>query len=190
MSKEPKIEFIDRSTETFKTMQKLSRKGLREAGKIVTKIIQDDLNAKHKHTGNMAKAVKARIKVDKESGIPFMELGYLTRKNMKKKYGIKYFVNPSWLEFGTSSHIIQTKQKKSKSIIKLLSYELKDDKGRKFGFEVKHPGEKGIDLLRSTVFSNVDKIKECENEALQAIEQMKIEAGMSVDVDYEEEEVG
>ena len=113
MSKEPKIEFIDRSTETFKTMQKLSRKGLREAGKIVTKIIQDDLNAKHKHTGNMAKAVKARIKVDKESGIPFIELGYLTRKNMKKKYGIKYFVNPSWLEFGTSYHIIKTKQKKA-----------------------------------------------------------------------------
>lgn len=183
------IQFIDTSEEAIKTMTNLAKKGLRKAGKLINNIVKEDLQNNHSHTGNMARSITSRALVERDTGQPKLMIGYRTRKGMKKKYGIKYFVNPAWLESGVAPHIIQTKQLKNQKSFKRLSYELKNNKGQKFGYQVQHPGERGMQILKGTVLNNIDKIREAEAEVLEEIKDIMLEAGADIQLDYEEDEI-
>ena len=106
-----KVEFIDTSQECIQMMKKLSKDALKQGGKVVTDILKEKIPVKR---GYFKKAVKAWAKINFKTGQPYLEVGYLSRSQMRKKFGIKYFVNPSWFEFGTKPHQIQTAQLKKR----------------------------------------------------------------------------
>ena len=175
-----KIEFIDTSQECIKMMRKLSKDALKQGGKVVTNVLKEKLPAKR---GYFKKAVKAWAKVDFKTGQPYLEIGYLTRSQMRKKYGIKYFVNPTWFEFGTKPHQIQTKQLKNGN---RLTYELHDNH-TKYGYSVQHPGMSNKNFLRNTAYENINEIQSAIQEGLNKLEEYTITKGMNIDLGGDEE---
>ena len=163
-----KIEFIDTSSECINMMIKLTKSALKDGGKIVTDVLKQEIPVR---TGGLQKSIKAWAKVNYKTGQPYLEVGYLSKAQMKKKYGIKYFVNPTWFEFGTKPHTIMTKQMKNNS--RVLTYELEGN-GRKYGYSAKHPGMSNKNFLRNTTFRNIDKIQNAIQEGLCKLDEFKL----------------
>lgn len=175
------IKFIDTSSEVKKEMINLSKKGLKAGGRVVTKILRDTINVR---TGGLKKSITAWAKIDKHTGQPYMEIGYRSRAQMRKR-GVKFFVNPCWFEFGTRPHIIMTKEYAEKGY---SSYELEGN-GRKFGYIVKHPGMTNKNFLRNTVYNNIDQIREAEEEYLGQLTDLMIAEGAKININMEDEEI-
>ena len=175
-----RIEFIDTSQECIKMMKKLSKDALKQGGKIVTSKLKEKIPVKR---GYFKKAVKAWAKINYKTGQPYLEVGYLTREQMRKKYGIKYFVNPTWFEFGTRPHTIQTVQSKEGG---KLTYELHDNH-TKYGYIVQHPGMSSKNFLRNTAYENIDEIQNAIQEGLCKLEEYTLEQGMNIDLGGDEE---
>ena len=95
----------------------------------------------------------------------------------------KYFVNPSWFEFGTKPHPIQTKQLKKGE---KTTYQLHDHR-RKYGYSVEHPGMSHRNYLRNTAYENIDKIQSAIQEGLCKLEDYTITQGMKIDLGGDEE---
>lgn len=179
-----KVKFIDTSHECFIEMTNLSKKGLRSSGKIITKILKQKVPVK---TGGLKKSIYASVLLNKETNyIPTLKVGYLARKEMEKK-GYKYWVNPTWFEFGTKSHVIMTQEfkKDGKSSYKLTNKE----SGAQFGVIVQHPGMKNKNFLRNTVYENIDAIKQAQIEYLGQLTNIMISAGAKIEIDEEDEEI-
>lgn len=175
-----KIEFIDTSQECIAMMKKLSKEALKQGGKIVTNKLKEKVPVKR---GYFKKAIKAWAKIDYKTGQPYLEVGYLTRAQTRKKFGLKYFVNPSWFEFGTKPHKIQTMQSKEGT---KLTYELHDNR-TKYGYMVEHPGMASKNFLRNTAYDNINEIQNAIQEGLKKLEQYTLEQGMSIDIGGDEE---
>ena len=176
-----KVEFIDTSKECIDMMKKLSKDALKEGGKIVTNVLKKKVPVKR---GFFKKSIKAWAKIDFKTGQPYLEVGYLSRTQMRKKYGIKYFVNPTWFEFGTKAHQIQTLQLKKGS--KFLTYELNGN-GRKYGYQVQHPGMSSKNFLRNTAYENISEINSAIQNRLKDLENYTLEKGMTIDLGGDEE---
>lgn len=179
----PKIVFNDTSKECIDLMKKCAKDGLKAGGKVVTKIIKEDIKANHYRTGGLYKSVVAWAKVDYKTGQPYMEIGYRSRAQMKKR-GVKYYVNPWWFEMGINPHTIATKEyvNTGKS-----SYELHDNRGVKYGVIVQHPGRTGKNFLRNTVYNNIKAIREAQMEHLGKISEVQTVKGLTVDLGGDEE---
>ena len=175
-----KVEFIDTSKECIQMMKKLSKDALKAGGKIITRTLQEEMPVKR---GYLKKSIKAWAKIDYKTGQPYMEVGYLNRSQMRKKFGIKYFVNPTWFEFGAKPHQIQTLQYKNGG---KLTYELHDHRN-KYGYVVSHPGMSHKNYLRNTVYENVNEINSAIIEKLKELEKYQIEQGVFVDIGGDEE---
>lgn len=173
------VKFIDTSHECKQLMVKLSKEALKNSGKIITKILRDTVPVR---TGSLKKSIRAWAKLDYKTGQPYMEVGYLTRLQMKKK-GFKYMVNPAWFEFGTKSHTIMTNQLKNG---KPTTYKLSDTK-RDFGFIVNHPGMSSKNFLRNTVFNNITEIQKAQSENLGQLTELMIQQGANIDIGDDEE---
>ena len=180
MSNQVKVEFIDTSKECIDLMRKYAKDGLKAGGKVITNILKEEIPVR---TGGLKKAIVAWAKIDYKTGQPYMEIGYRSRAQMKKR-GIKYYVNPWWLEVGIKPHTIATKEyvNTGKS-----SYELKDHTGKKYGVIVRHGGVVGRNLLRNTVQNNITEINEAQKEHLGKITELKISKGMTIDIGGDEE---
>lgn len=152
-------------------MVNLSKKALKDGGKVITKILKRDIPVR---TGGLKKSIVAWAKVDRVTGQPYMDIGYRSRAQMRKR-GIKYFVNPAWYEFGIAQHTIMTKSyaKTGKS-----SYEL-NDSHNKFGIIVQHPGKSSKNFLRNTVYENIAEIQKAQEEHLGQLANIIIEQGNS-----------
>lgn len=174
------IEFIDTSHEVKQEMVRLSKAALKDAGKVITNILKESVNVR---TGYLKKSIVAWAKIDYKTGQPYLEVGYRTRSQMKKKYGIKYFVNPCWFEFGTKPHQIMTKAlaKTGKSI-----YELHDHKN-KYGVSVAHPGMTQKNFLRNSVMNHINEIQEAQKEKLGQLTELMIKQGAAIDLGEDEE---
>ena len=101
-----------------------------------------------------------------------------------QKRGVKFFVNPSWFEFGTKPHTIMTKEFKNTG---KSSYQL--EYKQKFGVIVKHPGMSGKNFLRNTVMNNIDRIQAVQKDKLKEITTITINKGAKIDI-REDEEIG
>jgi HK97 gp10 family phage protein len=174
-----KVEFIDTSKECIQEMKKLSKQGLKASGKVITKALKDKIPGR---TGGLKKSIVAWVKIDYKTGIPYMEVGYRSRAQMKKR-GVKYFVNPHWFEFGTRPHDIMTYEMKSTG---KSSYQLKDHQ-RKYGVIVSHPGMTSKNFLRNTVMENIEEIQNAQKEAFKDLTEMMIQAGANIDLGEDEE---
>lgn len=174
------IEFTDTSKECIQMMRKLSKDALKEGAKIVLPVIRDSMPVKR---GLLKKSIKSWAKIDFKTGQPYLDIGYLSRSQMRKKYGIKFFVNPTWLEFGVQPHAIQTTQLKN---LQKVTYELHDD-NTKYGYFIQHPGINSKNFLRNKVYENVDKINDAMQEKLKELEDYVLSEGMTIDLGGDEE---
>mgnify|MGYP003374055293 FL=1 len=183
MSNNSNIEFIDTSNQCYKEMVNLSKKALKAGGKVVTKILREKIPVR---TGGLKKSITAWAKVNRKTGVPYMEIGYRSRAQMRKR-GVNFFVNPAWFEFGTKSHVIMTQEfkKDGKSSYKLTN----KDSGAQFGVIVQHPGMKNKNFLRNTVYDNIDAIKQAQIEYLGQLTNTMISAGAKIEIDEEDEEI-
>ena len=163
---ENSVKFVDTSKECIDLMKKYAKEGLKASGKVITKILKNDIKSNHYKTGQ-----------------PYMEVGYRSRAQMKKR-GVKYYVNPWWFETGIKPHTIATKQFVDTG---KTSYELHDNRGVKFGIIVRHPGRTGKNLLRNTVYNNVKEIRQAQIESLKKIDDIKVEKGLFIDLGGDEE---
>ena len=111
-----------------------------------------------------------------------MDVGYRSKAQMKKK-GVKFWVNPTWFEFGVQPHVIMTREYKESGH---SSYQLEGN-GRKYGVIVQHPGIVSKNFLRNTVMENIDEITTAEQDSLKEIENMMIEKGMTINLGEDEE---
>lgn len=180
---ENSVKFVDTSKECIDLMKKYAKEGLKASGKVITKILKNDIKSNHYKTGGLYKSIVAWSKINYKTGQPYMEVGYRSRAQMKKR-GVKYYVNPWWFETGIKPHTIATKQfvDTGKS-----SYELHDNRGVKFGIIVQHPGRTGKNLLRNTVYNNVKEIRQAQIESLKKIDDIKVEKGLFIDLGGDEE---
>ena len=174
------VQFIDTSKECISYMKKLSKDALKSGGKVVTKVLQEKLPVRR---GFFKKSIKAWAKVDYKTGQPYLEIGYLNRSQMRKRFGVKYFVNPTWFECSAKPHTIQTIQFKSGG---KLTYELHDNR-TKYGYIVKHPGMTHRNYLRNTVYENIDEINNAMKEKLKELENYQIQQGVFADIGGDEE---
>lgn len=174
------IKFVDTSKECIQMMKKLSKDAFKKCGKEINEKIKEKIPIKR---GYFQKSIKAWAKVDNKTGDPYLDVGYLSRSQMRKKYGIKFFVNATWFEFGTKPHSIQTLQLRNGG---KLTYELHDNNA-KYGYLVSHPGMTNKNFLRNTVYDNVDEIHDTLMENLKTLEEYIIEEGMNINIGGDEE---
>ena len=174
-----KVEFVDTSKECIDMMKKLSKQGLKASGKIITKTLKEKIPVR---TGGLKKSIVAWAKIDKNTGIPYMEVGYRSRQQMRKR-GVKYFVNPWWFEFGTKPHVIMTEELKNKG---KSSYELHDHQ-KSYGLIVNHHGMTNKNFLRNTVMENIDESQKAHEDAFKELSDMMIQAGAKIDLGEDEE---
>lgn len=180
---ENSVKFVDTSKECIDLMKKYAKEGLKASGKVITKILKNDIKSNHYKTGGLYKSIVAWAKINYKTGQPYMEVGYRSRAQMKKR-GVKYYVNPWWFETGIKPHTIATKQFVDTG---KTSYELHDNRGVKFGIIVRHPGRTGKNLLRNTVYNNVKEIRQEQIESLKKIDDIKVEKGLFIDLGGDEE---
>jgi len=172
------VEFIDTSQESIKMMQKLSKQALKDGGKVVTQILRETVPER---TGSLKKAIVAWAKIDRKTGQPYMDIGYRSRTQMRKR-GFKFIVNPTWFEFGVKPHVIMTKEYKETGH---SSYQL--EYKQKFGVIVQHPGMPAKNFLRNTVYNNVNEIRAAQTNSLAQLNNIQIIKGMSIDLGEDEE---
>lgn len=173
------VQFVDTSKECIQMMKKLAKQGLKASGKIITKTLKEKIPVK---TGGLKKSIVAWAKIDYKTGIPYMEVGYRSKAQMRKR-GVKFFVNPYWFEFGTKPHVIMTKDLKNKG---KSSYELHDHQ-RSYGLIVNHPGMSNKNFLRNTVMENIEEIQKAQEEAFKELSEMMIQEGANIDLGEDEE---
>lgn len=164
-------------------MIKYAKKGLATGGKIVTKIMKEEIKANNAHSGALVKAVGASAKIDNQTGQPYLEVGYRKKKPMKKK-GVKFYINPYWFEFGVTPHQETTKEFKETG---KSTYMLHNHLGQKFGYITNHPGARSKNLLRNTVYNNIKEIREAQVESLKKINELQVSKGLKVDLGGDEE---
>lgn len=174
------VSFTDTSKECIQMMRKLAKEALKEGAKVVQPIIRESIPVKR---GLLKKSIKSWAKIDYKTGQPYLDIGYLSRSQMKKKYGVKFFVNPAWLEFGVQPHSIITQQIKNGSKV---TYKLHDDKNE-YGYFVEHPGISSKNFLRNKVYENADKIDAAMQAKLKELENYVLSEGMTIDIGGDEE---
>lgn len=172
--------FEDTSKEVIDELKNLSKKALRASAKIVTKQIRAKVP---KRSGAFRKSIASWSRIDRATGQPILDIGYLSRKQTAKKYGIKYFANPAWFEFGTKSHSIVSGIRRGTPTGKRA---LSDHRSI-YGGAVINKGMGSKNFLRNTVFENISAIHNAQQEYLKQITTIAIKQGYSIPDLYDEE---
>lgn len=149
------VEFINTSSEVKKTMVKLSKSALRAAAKVAGKAIRENTE---KYTGRLAKQVGYWAKIDRKTGQPELQIGYYSKRQARKKGKSPSHANPSWQEFGVNPHVISIRKANTMSDGKI-----------NYGKSVTHPGLRGQNILRNSVFNNISAIQDAQKEYLSAL---------------------
>lgn len=149
------VKFVNTSSDVKKAMESLSKKALRKAGAVVSERLKEAIPSK---TARLKNHIDKSVYIDRDTGQPTMKVGYLKPSRVKKKGKRVSSSNPHWLEFGTSPHQIRPKNAKA------MGYN-----SNFYGAEVSHPGKRGTNVLRDTVYNNIDEIRAAQEETLTAL---------------------
>lgn len=149
------VTFVNTSKEVKSTMVKLSKSALRASAKIAGKAIRKNTN---KYTGKLAKQVGYWARINRNTGQPELQIGYYSKSQARKKGKSPSHANPAWQEFGVSPHTISIKNANTLSNGKI-----------NFGKSIVHPGLRGENTLRNSVFENINAIQEAQKEYLSVL---------------------
>lgn len=171
------ITFIDTSKEAKKTMQGLSKTALREAGKVIRKLIRANIVSDGLvHSNRFKNHIGTWAFIDKETGQPQLQVGFYSHAKVMKKGKKASRASPHWIEFGTKPHTITSKG----------HYMAYDD--NVYGYVVKHPGQKATHLLRDTVQNNIKEIRAAQEKYLAELNKTLEAAGAKIYEGEEEED--
>lgn len=161
------VTFINTSAEVKKAMEKLSRDALNASGRVIMKIMRENIPFRSK---NFANHIGKWAFIGRKDGIPQMQIGFYGWQTVKKKHKIPSSMSPHWVEFGTSPHIITAKN------AKVLAYD-----NVSYGKSVSHPGTRATHLLRDSVYNNIDEIRAAQEEYLVELNKTIEEAKKKID---------
>lgn len=160
------VTFVDTSKEVKQTMAKLSKTALRESGKVVRKILRDNIPKRSKRFKNH---IGTWAFIDRKTGQPQLQVGFYSWQRVKKRGKQPSHASPAWIELGTNPHAVSVKN------AKIMAYD-----GTVYGHTVSHPGQRGTHVLRDSVYNNIDAIKDAQAEYLAELNKTLEEAGLKV----------
>lgn len=166
------VTFVDTSTDVKKAIEKLSKDALGASAKVIRKKLRENVPKRSKRFKNHIASWKF---IDKKTGQPTLHIGFYSWQRLKKKGKKASHASPWWVEFGTNPHIINPNK------AKILYYE------QPFGFEVKHPGQRGRHILRDTIQNNIGEIRAAQEEYLKKISETLDAANITYDNTPDEE---
>ena len=169
-----KVDFIDTSSEVKKTMEQLSKSALRASAKVIRKHIRDDVPVRTKRIKNH---VASWVFIDKKTGQPQAQIGFYGWQRVKKRGKKPSHSSPWWIEYGTKPHTIRAKK------APVLRYG-----NMIFGKEVLHPGQTATNVLRNSVYNNIDEIRAAQEEYLKLLNGELEKAGAKIYNGDEEED--
>lgn len=171
------ITFIDTSKEAKKTMQGLSKTALREAGKVIRKLIRANIVSDGLvHSNRFKNHIGTWAFIDRETGQPQLQVGFYSHAKVIKKGKKASRASPHLIEFGTKPHTITSKG----------HYMAYDD--NVYGYVVEHHGQKATHLLRDTVQNNIKEIRAAQEKYLAELNKTLEAAGAKVYEGEEEED--
>lgn len=137
--------FEDNSKIVIKEMKNAARRGCRAVAKEIKEVAITIIPGRRGVTKQLLKH-GARLS---RSNLAMGTVGFLNRKEAKKKFPNKFIVNAAWLEFGTKSHSLKvnpTKKTLKRGGVKLGAMANKSS-GQIFGKAVSHPGARAYKPL-------------------------------------------
>lgn len=152
VGKNSKIVFEDYSQDVIKTMQGLSKSALRESGKVVRKILRKNIPVRSKRLKNH---IASWAFVERRTGQPQLQIGYYSWQRVRKRNKEPSHASPSWVEFGTSPHVISAKKAKAMAYAENF-----------YGSKVHHGGQRATHVLRNSVYDNIKEIKAAQAQYL------------------------
>ena len=166
--------FVDTSPEVIKQMKNAARRGCR---KIAKEIAQEAIEHAPNKRGYVRQSMKFGAAISTHTGQAKGNVGFLNKKKLKLK-GLKFVINPSWLEFGTKPHVVNSGGKRHDG--KKLHILANKSSRKIFGSSIAHPGAKPIPMLRvagARIGANAKSIAESEikvlNESLETLKGMR-----------------
>lgn len=181
--------FEDNSEAVIEEIMNLTKEALTSSADIIVEETRKNIKG---YTGQLADGVVAQdsdeLYVAPDLTSASIELGYLTQSSFKKNVRKgTFYPNPYWIEFGTNSHQIQTKELKRAEEDTRLTYQLTDLQGNKYGYEVTNPGTKQHNYLRNSEFAKFQKVASELTEGIGKIETAEINAMKSKKIKYKKE---
>lgn len=169
-----KVDFIDTSSEVKKTMEQLSKSALRASAKVIRKHIRDDVPVRTKRIKNH---VASWVFIDKKTGQPQAQIGFYGWQRVKKRGKKPSHSSPWWIEYGTKPHTIRAVKAPVLRYGNII-----------FGKEVQHPGQAATNILRNSVYNNIDEIRAAQEEYLKLLNGELEKAGAKIYNGDEEED--
>lgn len=154
-------------------MAGLSKTALRASGKVIRKILRDNIPIRSKRFRNH---IGTWAFVDRSTGQPQLQVGFYSWQRVKSKGKLPSHASPHWIEHGTSAHAITVKN------AKVMAYN-----GEVYGRHVNHPGQRATNVLRDSVQNNVNEIRAAQEEYLAELNKELAAAGAKI-FDGEEDE--
>lgn len=174
MSDKSKVTFVDTSSEVKKVMSNLAKSALRASAKIIRKHVRNDVPLRTKHIKNH---IASWVFIDYKTGQPQMQVGFYGWQRVRKRGKLASHASPWWVEYGTKAHPIKARGKTMRF----------DD--NIYGKEVKHPGQPATNVLRNSVYNNIDEIKSAQEEYLKLLnEEISKAQGKVYNGDEEEDD--
>ena len=176
MANKSSVTFIDTSSEAKETMRGLSKTALREAGKVIRKLIREEIASSGiVHSNRFKNYIGTWARIDRSSGQPILDVGFYKRSEMKRKHKLMSRASPHWIEFGTKPHTIDSRKSGH-----YMAYE-----DNVYGYTVHHPGQRATHLLRDTVQNHIKEIRAAQEQYLAELNKTLEAAGAKI---YEGEE--
>ena len=182
MSKTTKSEvvFVDTSPEVKKAMVGLAKAALRASGKVIRKHVRDDVPLRTKRIKNH---IASWVFVDRNTGQPQMQIGFYGWQRVKKRGKQPSHSSPWWIERGTKRHTIPRLDSKANKPLYDKS------SGTFYGWNVTHPGQQATNVLRNSVYNNIEEIKAAQEEYLQLLnEEIQKAMGKALDGEAEDDD--
>lgn len=161
------VTIIETSKEVKKAIEGLSKTALRAAGKVVRKKLRENIPV---NSNNLKNHIGTWVFIERETGIPKMQVGLYSWQRVKKRNKIPSSMSPHWVELGTKPHSI------SVTNAKMLAYN-----DIVYGRNVMHPGNTATHFLRDTVYNNIGEIRAAQEEYLAEITKAIDEAKKKID---------
>lgn len=182
MSKKTYVTFVDTSPKVKKTMAGLAKSALRASGKVIRKHVRDDVPMR---TKNIKNHIASWVFIDYKTGQPQMQVGFYGWQKVKKRGKKPSHSSPWWIEQGTKPHIIRAKHFTKYG----LQIMIDKSTGTKYGYEVNHPGQAATNVLRNSVYNNIEEIRAAQEEYLQLLnEEIEKASGKVFDGEAEDDD--
>lgn len=160
LSAQNPVVFIDTSKEVKNAIAGLAKEGLKAGAKVVKKHLRENLPIRSNRLKNH---ITHWVKIDRKTGQPECQIGFKSWQKVRKSGKKPSHASPWWIEYGTKPHAIP------KNLTANSKPLFDKSKGIFYGWQIQHPGQKDLHVLRNTIESNIAEIRAAEEQYLALI---------------------